>query len=48
MAKGQFGALVGVCAMLIRAMLILYGLAMAVIVVLHTLAALEAARERTG
>jgi hypothetical protein len=33
--------------MLIRSMLILYGLATAVIVILHALAALAAARERT-
>jgi hypothetical protein len=34
--------------MLIRAMVILYGLATAAVVVLHALAALEAARERNA
>jgi hypothetical protein len=34
--------------MLMRAMLILYGLAMAAVVVLHTLTSLEAARERNA
>ena len=34
--------------MVIRAMLILYGLATAVVVILHALAALAAGRERTA